>query len=142
MMILLFAIGAVANATTYYVATTGTDSNNGSSAGAAFATIQRCAAVMVAGDTCDVLSGTYNLTSQLGTGRSGTSGNPITFKSDTKWGAHIVAQPGISTNVWYNTGDYVNVDGFDITVVPTNTVGVFLKTDGNYNRFTNNRLHD
>ena len=44
--------------------------------------------------------------------------------------------------MWYNTGDYVNVDGFDITVVPTNTVGVILKTDGNYNRFTNNRLHD
>jgi len=99
--------------------------NTGKSTIAAFATIQKCATVVVAGDTCDVLSGTYNLTSQISTGHSGSSGSPITYKSDTKMGsAHC--RPGLvfSTNIWYNTGNYVNIDGFDITVIPTNTVGV------------------
>lgn len=74
-----FTAPIVANAvpTTYYVATTGADNNAGTSA-APFKTIQKCATVAVAGDTCLINAGTYRET--VKPTNSGTAGNPITFK--------------------------------------------------------------
>jgi hypothetical protein len=69
-------------ATTYYVdRLPGSDSNNGISEATPFRTIIRCAAVAVAGDTCLVKNGNYpeNWVNQFT--RSGTPGNPITFKN-------------------------------------------------------------
>ena len=85
-------------ATTYYVGTTGSDSNPGSS-GSRFLTINKCHSVMVAGDTCLVGDGTYTDADGDGrtfvttNGHNGTSGSPITIKSENKWGeigrAHV-----------------------------------------------------
>jgi len=63
-------------ATSYYVATTGADTSAGTLA-APFRTIQKCATVAVAGDTCLIRSGTYRET--VTPAASGTSGAPITF---------------------------------------------------------------
>jgi Right handed beta helix region/Protein of unknown function (DUF1565) len=68
---------AYAAGTTRYVAPTGSDSNNGSSSSTPFRTIQKCASVAVAGDTCQVAGGTYRET--VTPARSGTSSAPITF---------------------------------------------------------------
>ncbi|MGP3982414.1 right-handed parallel beta-helix repeat-containing protein [Streptomyces sp. KR80] len=68
---------AFAAATTYYVAPTGNDANAGTSAAAPLRTISRCAALAVAGDTCQIAAGTYRET--VTPPRSGTAGAPITF---------------------------------------------------------------
>ncbi|MDO8647579.1 MAG: LamG-like jellyroll fold domain-containing protein [Candidatus Diapherotrites archaeon] len=75
-VLLLFA--SFAFSATYYVSTAGVDSNPGSQA-SPFRTIQKCASVAVAGDTCLILPGTYRESVTLP--RSGTAGNPITFQS-------------------------------------------------------------
>jgi hypothetical protein len=65
--------------TTYYVSPSGSDSAAGTATGTAFKTVQRCAAVAVAGDTCSILSGTYHET--VTPAHSGTSAAPITFSA-------------------------------------------------------------
>ncbi|HEX8631893.1 MAG TPA: hypothetical protein VF755_27350, partial [Catenuloplanes sp.] len=66
-------------ATIYHVSTSGNDANAGTSAGAAFRTIGKCASFAVAGDTCEVGAGTYRET--VRPPRSGTAGSPITFRA-------------------------------------------------------------
>jgi hypothetical protein len=81
----LLAAGAVvvlptaANAAgaTYYVSTSGSDSNAGTSLGTPFLTINRCAQVATAGSTCLIEGGTYHET--VTPANSGSSGAPITF---------------------------------------------------------------
>ncbi|WP_189008137.1 golvesin C-terminal-like domain-containing protein [Paenibacillus marchantiophytorum] len=65
---------------TYYVATTGNDSNPGTLS-SPFKTIAKATSVMAAGDTCIIRGGTYKEVIQPTT--SGTAGNPITYKSYT-----------------------------------------------------------
>ncbi len=66
-----------AKATTYYVATYGSDANQGTTLAAPFQTIQHAAATAAAGDTCFVRAGVYHET--LAPSGSGTSNDPITF---------------------------------------------------------------
>ncbi|HEX8345029.1 MAG TPA: right-handed parallel beta-helix repeat-containing protein [Actinoplanes sp.] len=66
-------------ATTYVVSTTGNDANPGTSAGAAFRTIGRCAAVAGPGDTCEIAAGVYRET--VTPPRSGGAAAPITFRA-------------------------------------------------------------
>ena len=61
----------------YYVATNGSDSNPGTFL-EPFATVQKAADVMTAGDTCYIRQGTYHEEIAIG-GLSGTAGDPITF---------------------------------------------------------------
>lgn len=70
------APAAYAAGATYYVATTGSDSANGS-ASAPFQTINHCAQIAQPGDTCLIESGTYRET--VKPARSGAAGLPITF---------------------------------------------------------------
>ncbi len=71
----------------YYVSVHGNDSNSGLSPGQAFRHIQRCAKVMVPGDTCHIMAGTYRET--VRPARSGSAGQPITY----------VAAPGAEVTV-------------------------------------------
>ncbi|NUO60726.1 MAG: hypothetical protein HOV78_29010 [Hamadaea sp.] len=64
--------------TTYYVGGWGKPAFAGRSAAAPFPTIQQCADVMVPGDTCLIMSGTYEET--VVPARSGTAGQPITYR--------------------------------------------------------------
>lgn len=75
---LLFTKAQVAEAaSSYYVATTGNDSNPGTLA-SPFRTIQKAASVAAAGDTVYIRAGTYRET--VTPANSGSSGNPITFQ--------------------------------------------------------------
>ncbi|MFE9044991.1 RICIN domain-containing protein [Streptomyces sp. NPDC007818] len=82
---------AAAGGATYHVSPQGDDSHDGSSAGP-FRTIQKCAEVAVAGDTCLIGGGTYRET--VTPTASGRAGAPITF----------AAAPG----------EKVTVDGTDV----------------------------
>ncbi|WP_164743424.1 LamG-like jellyroll fold domain-containing protein [Microbacterium sulfonylureivorans] len=63
----------------YYVsATSGSDTNAGSSTSAPFKTIQRAANVAVSGDTVHIMAGTYR--EKVTPANSGTASDPITFK--------------------------------------------------------------
>lgn len=77
MVCVLALFTGVAFATDYYVATTGDDSDSGSLA-EPWATIQKAADTMSAGDTCYIRGGSYHEEVDL-SGVAGNKGNPITF---------------------------------------------------------------
>jgi parallel beta-helix repeat protein len=93
-----------------YVATTGSDSNSGTKA-APFKTITKAAAAAKASTTVHVAAGTY--AGNVSTKTSGSASGKIRFVSDTKWGAKIVGTG--SEAMWTNNGNYVEINGFDIT---------------------------
>jgi len=99
---------------TLYVSTTGSDSNNGTSAASPFLTIQKAVTVATAGDIVSVASGTYAETI-YGT-NDGTVSQPIKFVSATQWGAKIVPPAANSSRdtAWDHRGDYVTIDGFEV----------------------------
>ncbi len=126
MAIFFLTIPALAHGTTYYVATTGSDSNSGTQT-KPFKTIQKAANVVVAGDSVSVASGTYNISSTdsgtseyaIQTKTSGTISSHIKFFSATPGGAHIVTR-GVR-RVWWNgqsgttKGSYIEITGFDMS---------------------------
>lgn len=74
--LIFLLIFGTANAATYYVATTGNNSNDGSEA-TPWLTIQKATTTMVAGDTTYVRGGTYDTTGEIRFGVTGTSSAPI-----------------------------------------------------------------
>lgn len=88
----------------------GDDSSDGSSSHP-WATIQHAADQVTPGYTVHVAPGFYPAAV-----KSRVSGSPsarIRFISDAKWGAKIIALS--SYTAWENSGDYVDIAGFDIT---------------------------
>ena len=75
---------------TFYVDPAGSNSNDGS-IGTPWLTIQKAADTMVAGDTANVNDGTYTggTDQVVNVTTSGTSGNPITYKSTNRHGAIV-----------------------------------------------------
>lgn len=117
----------IGQAATYYVATTGNDSNIGS-AGSPYLTIARCTRAPTApGDTCIVKSGTYTDTDGDGitvyinsSSVAGTVNNPITLKSEVPLGAQIKVPSLNAGTHGINIGQpYYVIEGFDI-----NSIGV------------------
>jgi hypothetical protein len=72
----IFTLRAQSHGGAYYVAPTGSDDNPGTLA-APFKTIQRCAQIVVAGETCVIRGGVYRET--VRPAHSGRAGSPITF---------------------------------------------------------------
>ncbi|NOU10115.1 MAG: hypothetical protein HOO98_08885 [Nitrospira sp.] len=64
-------------AATYYVATTGNDSNNGTSENTPFATPRKGIEILQAGDTVLIKNGTYNITNYIWLTRGGSASAPI-----------------------------------------------------------------
>ena len=112
---------------TYYVATSGSDSNPGST-DRPWRTIQKAATVMVAGDTCLVQAGNY--AERVLVARSGSFGAPITYRAEG-----TVTMRGFTV-----LANYVTVAGFDISDTADNWregIGVFVQgsncvIEGNY----------
>jgi len=106
------AAAPVTDTSTYhlYVATTGSDSNAGTQA-KPYKTITKAASVAKASTTIHVAAGTY--AGNVTTKNSGTASAKIRVVSDTKWGAKIVGTG--SEAMWTNNGNYVEINGFDIT---------------------------
>lgn len=113
LFILVFLLGAVpsAVAATFFVATTGNDSNPGTEA-QPWRTIGKCAATMVAGDTCIVKAGTYNET--VTPLNSGTAGNLITYKANP--GDRVVIDGQNTRARGFDAGfkNYIRIEGFEI----------------------------
>lgn len=108
-----FSHAASAHAATYYVATTGSDSNPGSQ-GAPFKNIQKAVGVVRAGDTVIVTPGRYRAfeTKYI----NGAPGAPITFKGEP--GAIIDRNLGGGDglrNISIFGGSYLTFDGLELT---------------------------
>jgi len=72
-----------------YVSTTGGDNTNTGAIDKPFQTINKAAAVAIAGDVVVITAGTYSPTSSIVVANSGTSINPITFFANVKDGVII-----------------------------------------------------
>lgn len=141
----------------YYVNfSSGSNSNNGTSSGTAWATIAYAASNLTLGtaDTCTsadgkftetgvgacvhVASGTF--TGNIVTTRSGTSSARIVWVSDTKWAAKLV---GVSGGQVWNCGcAYNDIIGFDVSGDANQGI-IFGNTLGSLNSTArDNYVHD
>jgi Ca2+-binding RTX toxin-like protein len=94
----------------YYVATTGSDSGDGS-IGSPFRTITRAIRELDPGDEVVVKSGTYN--ESINIDRGGAADNYVTIRSEVPGGALLRPPSGAWNGISVNA-NYVIVDGFDI----------------------------
>jgi parallel beta-helix repeat protein len=134
----------------WWVSTTGSDSNPGSSA-APFRSIQKAVAVVKAGDTVYVRPGTY--LEKVVSAKSGTASARIRYVSTQRWGAKITTNTKLDGRSWsaytksagwYNTGNYVDIDGFEIyaTMGSGGTLAYGIYNMSSNTRLINNKVHD
>jgi len=133
LMLLALAISSPAQAADYYVATTGSDTGGDGSSARPWQTISHAAAQVAAADTVHVLAGVYAESVQ--SSASGTAGQRIRFVSEPGWGAKIDATGHYTA--WQNSGDYVDIVGFDIT--GADYLGI--SNGGSYVRVVSNHVH-
>lgn len=115
-----------------WVSPSGSDSNPGTKL-RPLRQVRRAAALARAGTLVHVAAGTY---APVITSRSGRAAAPIVFRSELRWQAAVDAGGG--TSAWTNTGDWVSIEGFDLSGASYNGI---LST-GSHGRFTGNHVHD
>jgi hypothetical protein len=127
-IIILAASVAPAWASTWYISTTGSDTNPGTSSGAAFATFAHALAAMSGCDTLIVENGYYydhiHTLSNL-TGNVGSSGCYTTIEAATPFGvtidaSHTTPVPEETIGIFYN---YIKFIGIEAAGFPTDTTG-------------------
>jgi hypothetical protein len=125
-------------ATDYYVSPSGSDSNDGSQS-SPWLTIQNAATQVGPGTVVHVAPGSYAEAIDIKV--SGTKASTITFISDAQWSAKVL---GTSTSnyAFYVEGDYINIDGFDITNINSTSGHVGVMAVGNYDQVIGNDIHD
>jgi hypothetical protein len=122
----------------YYVSRGGSDAHNGSRK-KPWRTLAHAAAHAGPGSTVHVASGHYP--GPLVLSRNGRPGRRIRFVAEAKWGARITAKSSGSLSVVEVAGDYVDLQGFDISGRGGDgTVGIVVP--GSYVRVLRNRVHD
>ena len=125
---------APARGSTYYVSTTGNDSNAGTST-SPWRTIQKAVNTLRAGQTVTVNAGTYNERVQITT--SGSAGSLITIRAQG-----TVVMQGFNVG-----GSYIKITGFEITNTPGTSAtdrsgGSGLYLSGSNVEFSNNYIHN
>jgi hypothetical protein len=122
----------------YFVSPSGNDAGDGSPT-RPWRTIGHAALRAGPGSVVRVRAGQYR--GPIVLGRSGGPGRRISFVSDIRWGARITATSSRSLGVVQLNGDYVDLEGFDITGRGGDgTVGIAMQ--GSYQRAIANLVHD
>jgi hypothetical protein len=145
----------ISGGTTYYVSTNGNDSNPGT-ATAPFRTIQKCADIAQAGDTCLVAEGNY--AEKVVTKRGGTATNeqactPITgeypnyavndLKNCDAKRITFKAQGSVTTTSFVIDHPFITLDGFRFTGPASKYYGyIVIYKNGNYCQILNNTVAD
>ncbi|MGC4096839.1 MAG: right-handed parallel beta-helix repeat-containing protein [Nitrospira sp.] len=152
---IIFLETVPAESATYYVATTGSDSNPGTSS-SPWRNPQRCTASPIrAGDTCLVRSGTYGDTDRNGavvwvmdraTTPSGTASAPITIKSEKPLGAAIIAPSNMNGYGFLVSKPYYVIEGFDISGGNYSSstgagIGIYVTSTGTGTIIRSNAIH-
>jgi len=102
------------NGNSYYVSTTGSDSNDGLSESTAFRTIQKAVDIVQAGDTVLIMPGTY-YEEVIIADKSGAVDNYITIRSyDLDNKAIIDGEGARGHNLVLTNADYIRVKGLDL----------------------------
>jgi len=123
-----------ASSNTYYVATTGNDANPGTQV-SPWATIQKAANTMVAGETVIVSAGDYS-NQRVSITHSGASTTPISYQAQGQ-----VVMKGFNI-----VANYITINGFEIANTDyrrwgyQTSAGIYVK--GAYNTLENNYIHD
>jgi len=133
------------NSTDRYVATNGSDSNDGSAC-KPWATLQKASSSAKPASTIHIMAGTYSLSSTLSTSNSGTASAPITFVGTDydlaarNWPVKIV-HTGTASTVWAITGAYVTIEGIDLS---SNYAGTYngIKSSAAYTVVKNSHIHN
>jgi hypothetical protein len=116
LLFLLQGARIAAAATTYYVAGTGADNNDGLTPATAFRTLQKAADLTNPGDTVLVMDGTYTSSwpggDALDLKRSGTPDAWITFKAAP--GQHPLITSFGEVGIFSNCASYIEISGFTI----------------------------
>ncbi len=125
-------------AQTYYVATTGNDSNSGTFS-QPFRTLGKVASVVAAGDTVHVRGGVYALTSRLELSKNGAANARIVFQSYLTETATIDCS-GLpaDTNCVALSGSFIDFQGFEIRGSTRQGISAW---GGRNLRIRNNRIH-
>ncbi len=128
-----------AAAFSYYVSPNGSDTNNGSQT-SPFKTFSKSVSVLVAGDTLNILGGTY--TERLSINKSGTASAPISIKSANTQNPVVInlnnsTGPIISTA---RTSSYIHILGNGIEA--KNSSADCIDLNGQYNLLKNIVSHD
>jgi hypothetical protein len=152
---------AVSANTNFYVSTSGSNSNNGSS-GSPWATVAYAVTKAGPGITINVAPGTYNETADIAINTGGSaSGGYFILKSTTPGGA-IINGSGVTVGTGgyayglINIGNtsnvsYVTVDGFEVTDFKTGTstktnklvpAGIALQGSGTNIQILNNNINN
>jgi len=128
----LYTLGSGTN---YYVAPVGSDANPCTAAAPCY-TMQRVAQLLRPGDNAHFASGNYtwSYSSNL-THVGGTATAPISYISDTQWGAKVY---GSGCDPIWTDGAYVQIINFDVTGDCSEGINV----NGNYDKVIGNRVHD
>jgi pectate disaccharide-lyase len=124
------------NPVEYYVATTGNDSNDGSTT-KPWRTISYAAKLVKAGDTVHVLPGVYNESVFLD--NSGIASQRIHFVSNTQWGAKVTGDGSGNPAFQIRKADFVDVIGFEVTNV-NGFIGI--ESLASYSHIIINLVHD
>ena len=134
-VLILASAAALANATTYYVSTSGSDSNPGT-ASAPFRHVSKGAAAAHAGDTVIVMNGTYdnegqvadpnNIGAVVTMTNSGTASSPITIEAQNRGGAILNAASSVKSSL----GCYGAWSYFDLSYVSYVVIQGFVIENG------------
>src|SRR5258708_3983180 len=132
--------------TQYYVATTGNDSNPGTS-GSPWATFSKAASVAVAGDTVNFADGNYPVGAGTTQTANGTAGSHIVFQSTNQFGAKFTAG-GVLINTTGTfqcpvqiQGNYVDFKNFELNGGTDNwSIGIYAT--GSHDTIFGCKVHD
>lgn len=134
---LLSLLPRAAHATTYYVATSGRDTNPGTLA-APWLTVQHAAASMVAGDTVIVAGGSYRERLTI-TNSGSAAGGQITYAAASGADVQLLG--------FQISAGYVTISGFDISTQVSGDgnaagYGIYLYGGAAHDIIEGNNLHD
>lgn len=121
----------------FYVSPSGDDSNDGTRHNP-WRTLQKAAEMVKAGATVHVAPGLYAYSRELKTPASGTPTARVRYISEAKWGAKLRSSQTGNSAVWWNQGDYVDIEGFDIS--GNGALGIY--NSGSHDRIIGNLVHD
>ena len=121
-----------------YVSTSGSDWKNDGSVQHPWRSIDYAGSMATPGMTIHVLPGTYRLSEIIITHTSGTPTARIRYVSESRWAAKLITS---TTQVWQNSGAYVDIEGFDISSSSLNTY-IGIHSQGSYDRIRYNHVHD
>ena len=127
-ILLLLGLQGVVSAANYYVSPTGNDANDGTSEVNAWLSIDRGDQLgfLVPGDTVNILSGTYNITSTRVLSTSGNVSANIIYRKFGTGDAILDAGNAVDTIIQI-TGNYTEL--IDITLINSGGDGISLDAD-------------